>query len=88
MQGAKPMAERVIFLDYLVAEGRPAIVAIPVSELPRELAKPLLRQMHKPKGRIIRKPRLLEAHRLLYKYNVKDEIDFTEIDDSASRAEA
>lgn len=86
MESASPGPERIIFLEHMVSEGRQVLVAIPLSKLPSGLVRPLLRQQYKPTGRIIRKPKLLEAHRLLYKYNDKDEIDFVEIDEAACQA--
>lgn len=80
------MTERIIFIDQMMGNGCATTVAIPVSGLPSELARPLLRQEFRPRGRIIRKPRLLETKRLLYQYDSKDEAEFMEIDECLTPA--
>lgn len=80
------MTERLVFIDQTMGNSCATTVAIPVSELPSELARTLLRQESRPRGRIIRKPRLLETKRLLYQYDSKDEAEFMEIDECLTPA--
>lgn len=75
------MTEHIIFIDKMMGSGHATTVAIPVSGLPSEVARPLLRQKCKPKGRIIRKQRLHEIKRFLYRYDDKDVAEFIELDE-------